>query len=105
MITRIFRAKVDANLKDEFAIKFEQVSAALVKTYSGLISINIGKPTKWSPNEYVMISTWENEAALINFAGKDWNKAFIPDGMGKYIVECYVHHYALYGQNTTKEVN
>jgi len=28
------------------------------------------KPAKWAPNEYAMISEWQNEAALISFVGE-----------------------------------
>ena len=97
MITRIFRVKIDPNLREEFEPKFTSISIDAVKKQEGFISVEIGKPTKWAPDEYVMISQWTDEEALRIFVGTTWNIAHIPDGMEKYIKECWVHHYQNYG--------
>jgi heme-degrading monooxygenase HmoA len=93
MITRIFRVRIDPNLRDEFERKFADVSVKAVESSRGFITVTIGKPTKWAPDEYVMISQWENEAAIKNFAGEAWNQAHIPSGMEKFVREYWVHHY------------
>ncbi|MBL4867535.1 MAG: antibiotic biosynthesis monooxygenase [Pseudomonadales bacterium] len=93
MITRIFRVKIYPELREEFEPKFSSVSVQAVLTQSGFVSVNIGKPTKWDPDEYVMISQWENEASLVKFVGESWNEAYIPEGMERYVKECWVHHY------------
>lgn len=93
MITRIFRVNIDSRLRDEFELKFADISVRAVETKPGFVSSSIGKPTKWAPDEYVMISCWENEQALRNFAGENWQEAVIPAGMDKFVLECAVHHY------------
>ena len=93
MITRIFRVRIDPSLRTEFEEDFKRVSIAAVQAQDGFISVEIGQPTAWTPDEYVMISRWENEAALRNFVGENWNEAHIPDGMEKYVGECWVHHF------------
>jgi len=93
MITRIFRVQIDPALRDEFESKFESISVAAVKEADGSISVSIGKPTKWAPDEYVMISQWENEESLRKFAGENWCQAHIPAGMEKFVEECWVHHF------------
>ena len=97
MITRIFRVKINSELREEFEPRFASVSIQAVQKQRGFISVDIGKPTKWSPDEYVMISKWEDEAALIDFVGESWNQAHIPEGMEKFVKECWVHHYYDYG--------
>lgn len=92
-ITRVFRVKIKAELRDEFEPLFQSVSLAAVSNASGFIEASIGKPTKWAPDEYVMISAWANEQSLVDFVGADWNEAHIPDGMEKYVDTCRVHHY------------
>jgi heme oxygenase (mycobilin-producing) len=92
-ITRIFRVQIVADLRQEFEEKFSSVSVHTVNEAPGSISTSIFKPTKWNPDEYVMISHWENEASLKAFAGEEWNHAVIPPGMEKFVVECWVHHY------------
>lgn len=96
MITRVFRAQIHPELKDEFEKKFADISLKIVKTARGNISVDIGKPTRWAPDEYGMISVWESESDLVEFAGDNWNQAHIPEGMEKFIKKCWVHHYRLY---------
>ncbi len=93
MIIRVFKAIIPKELHSEFEIKFKQISVPVVKNYKGLKYLEIAKPTKWNPNEFVMISRWEKEADLIRFAGRNWNEAHIPKGMEKYIESCTVDHY------------
>jgi heme-degrading monooxygenase HmoA len=59
--------------------------------------VDIGKPTKWNPDQYVVISKWEDEAALVDFVGEPWNQAHIPEAMEKFVKQCWVHHYYDYG--------
>ncbi len=96
MITRIFRAQIYPNLKDEFEKQFADISLNVVRAAKGLVSVEIGKPTPWTPDEYGMISTWENELVLAEFAGENWNQAHIPARMEKFIKQCWIHHYTLY---------
>lgn len=93
-IVRVFRVKIDPNLRDEFEKKFETISVDAVKHRLGFLSETIHKPTKWAPDEYAMISHWESEADLQAFAGTNWNQAVIPEEMAKYVIHCWVHHYA-----------
>lgn len=92
-ITRIFRVQIVPELRREFEEKFSSISIHVINEALGFISASILKPTIWSPNEYSMISQWENEAALKAFAGEEWSNAVIPPGMGKFVVKCWVHHY------------
>jgi len=92
-ITRVFRARIVPGLRQEFEEKFSSISIHVVNDAAGYISASIFKPTRWAPDEYAMISQWEDEAALKAFAGEKWNRAVIPAGMEKFIVECWVHHY------------
>ena len=93
MIIRIFTAKVPLALHAEFEVKFKEISVPLVKNQTGLMGLEIAKPTQWNPNSYVMISKWATENDLVRFAGENWNEAHIPSGMEKYIEECSVTHY------------
>jgi heme-degrading monooxygenase HmoA len=93
MITRIFRVQVPEALHQEFEAKFTSISMDVVKSQQGLIRASIGRPTQWSPNEYAMVTTWQDEQCLIAFAGESWNQAVIPKGMEKFVTMCWVHHY------------
>jgi heme oxygenase (mycobilin-producing) len=93
MIARIFRVRVPKVLHAEFEQKFLSVSVPHVKAARGIVSVVVGQPTRWEPEEYVMISVWHSEADVVAFAGENWNRAVIPQGMEKYVSECWVHHY------------
>lgn len=93
MITRIFRVRIVDALKHEFEEKFASISIDAVNSNKGFISVTVLKPTEWAPNEYSMISKWEDESALKAFAGENWNNAVIPLGMEKFVIDCWVHHY------------
>lgn len=93
MIIRIFRVQIRPELREEFEAKFSSISVEAVETKMGFAEVTIGKPTKWAPDEYAMITKWENEDALRRFAGPNCHKAVIPEGMGKFLDSCWVHHY------------
>lgn len=93
MITRIFIVKVHKELTQEFEEKFSSISLDLVTRAHGMKSATMLKPTQWSPNEYAMITVWNDELSLKMFAGENWNKAVIPPEMEHYIVEYSLHNY------------
>ncbi len=93
MIIRIFRVRIYEQLREEFEGKFATVSVKAVEAASGLQSVSIYRPTEWSPDDYAMVSIWNSEDDVRYFAGEDWNKAFIPPGMDKYIAKCWIDHF------------
>lgn len=93
MIIRIFIAEVPLEKQEAFEVKFKAISVPMVKNYPGLISLEIGKGTQWNPLEYVMISRWESEQHVVDFAGEQWNEAHIPEGMEEFISSCVMHQF------------
>jgi len=92
-ITRIFRVQIQAGLRREFEEASADISVRAVEEAAGLVSVFILRPTKWSPEEYAMITHWRDEASLEAFAGRPWNRAVIPRGMERFVEECHVLHY------------
>lgn len=95
MIIRIFRTTIHPEMRVEFERDFESLSVEAVSRRKGFVSCHIGKPTEWNPDEYAMITVWENESALASFAGEEWNRAVIPPGMEKYPISFSVEHFNL----------
>jgi quinol monooxygenase YgiN len=93
VILRIFRVEIDPLKRTEFEEAFFSESVASVIQIPGSISCDIGMPTKWSPNAYIMLSKWTDESALFAFAGDNWNEPVIPKGMEHFSVNCSVEHY------------
>lgn len=92
-IIRLFRVSIHTEMRREFEEKFASISVAAVKQALGSLGVEIYKPSQWAPHEYLMISRWQDEAALKSFAGDSWNSAFIPPGMEKFVSDCRVDHY------------
>ena len=99
MISRIFKLRVRPEQKQAFEKDFQDISLPYVRKQSGLMGMTVGNPTKWEPNDYLLITNWEDEQALIKFAGEKWNEAVIPAGMEKYIFQCSVDHYDVIEQS------
>jgi heme-degrading monooxygenase HmoA len=97
MITRVFRVKVPLSLHQEFECKFRAISIPAVEAQPGFVSVFVGRPIQFAPEEFVMISTWQNEQSIRDFAGGQWNQAVIPEGMEQFVAECWVHHYEIFG--------
>ena len=93
MIIRIFQVTIHPEFRKDFERDFSTISIDTVKNHKGLISCHIGGPTKWNPDEYVMVTYWEDEESLEAFAGKNWNQAIIPTEMQKYPKAFSVAHY------------
>jgi heme-degrading monooxygenase HmoA len=92
-ITRIFRVRIDSSFRQEFEGKFSSDALYKIHEAAGFISASIHKPVKWSPDEYAMVSQWENEASLKAYFGEQWNQAVITPSAERFIVACWLHHY------------
>jgi len=93
MIVRVFRVRIHEEFKEDFEKDFDRISLPLVKAQQGLVSLSFGKVMDQEKDEYVLITTWESQDALIAFCGEAWEQAVIPHGMEKYIEECWVYHF------------
>lgn len=93
MIIRIFRVQIKPPLRHDFERDFVNVSIPLIQSHPGLLSVKIGKPTRWAPDEYVMISHWKSVEDIRDFVGEEWYQPLIPNGMEKYVVQTWVHHF------------
>jgi len=92
-ITRIYRVKIKPQLRGEFEPLFRTVAIASVQEATGCTSAKLGGPTPKSPNEYSVTSVWNREESLTDFVGFDWAQAHIPEGMERFVDQCWVHHY------------
>ncbi|WCN10709.1 antibiotic biosynthesis monooxygenase family protein [Marinomonas mediterranea] len=95
MITRFFRVEIFPEYREEFEAKFRSLSVGALDSQPGCLDITIGFPSPTTPNEYSMISTWENQDKLIEFLGDKWDQALIPDGMEHFAKHYSVHHYTI----------
>jgi len=92
-VVRIFIVKIYPEMREEYEDMFINVAVPYVSERNGVIEVWPGKPTKEGSFEYLFYSTWESLDAIIDFVGPDYEKATIPPGMEKFVIDCWVHHY------------
>ena len=95
-LIRVFRASVKSGLAAEFQSFFIQEALPLISSQEGLRQVTIGLPSDDKPNEFLMISEWDNLESLKKFAGEDWNNAVIDQREAHLLVETAVDHYYQY---------
>ena len=95
MIMRIFQVTIFSEMREEFERDFNSISISSVAGQDGMESVFIGSPSKYSPDEYSMITYWSSEDDLKKFAGEEWNKPVIPDEMERYVRDSSVAHYVI----------
>lgn len=77
----------------EFEKEFKAVAKTILTDYEGLINIEIARPSKWKPLEFMMISRWDSVDRIKKMAGENWNEPHIPSHMEKYRVTHSLDHY------------
>jgi len=95
MIKRIFTVVIVPDQREEFEKDFQTISLEMVNGSHGVVSVEIGYPTVWNSNEYLMESVWKDQKSLELFAGSNWNEAIIPLEMAKYAKSYSVKHFVL----------
>ncbi|PWJ13845.1 antibiotic biosynthesis monooxygenase family protein [Jannaschia seohaensis] len=93
MITRVYIVRIVPALREEFEPLFKTVARASVAGCAGCSHVTVGFPSSNAPDDYAMITVWESEDSLCNFAGSDWTVPHIPPGMEKFVDTCWLHHF------------
>jgi len=93
VIIRIFQVTINSEYREDFERDFRTISVDTVQNHKGLISCHIAGPTQWNPDDYIMVTYWEDEESLVAFAGENWNQAVIPPEMERYPRSFSVAHY------------
>ena len=57
------------------------ISIHAVNAAAGVIAAAIDNSTKWAPDDCAMNSVRQHDAAVKAFAGEEWSRAEIPQGM------------------------
>ena len=93
MLIRVFRAVVHPGQQAEFERFFLNKALPMVKTQRGLVSVMVGTPNAVSPEEFLMISSWQDLDALKGFAGEHWQNAVIDPDEAHLLKESFAYHY------------
>lgn len=75
---RICKMSIDPHKRAACERAFSTISVSALNKKKSLVSLEIGKPTKSNPNDYIMISNGQDEASSITCVGEHGNEAVIP---------------------------
>jgi heme-degrading monooxygenase HmoA len=93
VITRVFRGQVQPGKQDEFRRVLEERGIPHFRQHAGFLGAHVGLPTEASPDEFLVITMWEDLDALRTFAGEHWYEAKILPGERDLLRTSFVHHY------------
>jgi quinol monooxygenase YgiN len=93
MIIRVFRARVQSGMQDEYERLCREVAIPLMQAQPGLVALHVGKPTERAPDEFVMVSVWTDIQAIQAFVGEKWLEPKVLPEEAHLLQESFVQHY------------
>ncbi|HEX6262952.1 MAG TPA: winged helix-turn-helix domain-containing protein [Actinomycetota bacterium] len=93
VITRVFRGTVRPGQHAEFERLFREEAVPRFETTPGCLSVHFGTPTEASPDEYLVVTVWENVESLKAFAGERWSDPKLSLREAHVLSDATVHHY------------
>ncbi|HEX6206881.1 MAG TPA: winged helix-turn-helix domain-containing protein [Actinomycetota bacterium] len=93
MITRVFRGTVRPGQHAEFERLFREEAVPRFETTPGCLSVHFGTPTEASPDEYMIVTVWEDLDSLKGFAGEQWSEPKLSLHEAHVLADATVHHY------------
>ena len=101
MIIRIFSAKVQPGKQSEYESLLKDEAIPGLSEQHGLISLHVGVPIPETPDEFVIITFWQDLESLQAFAGESWLKSFVLPGEEHLVMQSEVHCYNSLPQQST----
>ena len=93
MIIRVFRACVQPGANAAYERLIHEAAVPLMKQQQGLLALHVGRGYPVSPDEYVMVSVWNDMAAIQAFTGEHWQQAVVLPGEAHLVKETSVQHF------------
>lgn len=90
---RIFRARVKPGRRGDFERLCQDKAIPMMRKQPGLITIQVGKPMERRPDDFVLVSVWQDLASLKAWAGEQWNAVVVMPGEAELIEEATLQHY------------
>lgn len=102
MILRVFRARLKPGARTEFERLCHEMSIPFMSTLPGLVALHIAEPDAAQPEEFVLVSVWQDIASIKRFAGEDWENVVILPGEARLVEAVAVQHYDESAQDVSK---
>ena len=92
MIIRVFRTKVKPGTHEQYEALIQERVVPLMLRAPGLISLHIGCPLDDPPEEFLLMSVWQDLASMRAFVGPRWREAFVLPGEEHLVLHSIVDH-------------
>ncbi len=93
MIIRVFRAKVQPGMQADYEKLLRTEAIPGLSEQPGLVALHVGTPIPQTPDEFVIISIWNDLESLLTFAGDSWLQSFVLPGEVDIVKESSVYCY------------
>jgi catechol 2,3-dioxygenase-like lactoylglutathione lyase family enzyme len=91
MIIRIFRAQVQPGMQAQYEALLRDEAIPGLSEQAGVVAVYGGKSIPQSPDEFVMVSLWNDLTSLKAFAGEHWMESIPLPGEEHLIKESVIH--------------
>ena len=93
MIIRIFAARLKRGKRDEYERLCRAAALPLMREQPGFLSGRIASVRDERPNDFVLLSLWQDVPSIQAFVGEHWQEAFILPGEADLLDEVSVRHF------------
>lgn len=93
MLIRVFTARLKPSQRAAYERLVRGVAMPLMLAQPGCLTVHIGTPKSGHPQDFVLVSVWEDQRALQAFVGEEWQKAIILPGEADLLEEVAVQHF------------
>ncbi len=93
MIIRVFRSRVKPGMHEEYERLLRETVIPLMLQAPGLVKLHVGTPLDDPPQEFLLMSVWDNISSLRAFFGRRWRESVVVPGEAHLVAEAIVDHY------------
>jgi heme-degrading monooxygenase HmoA len=93
VIIRVFRTKVKPGAHKQYEALIRERVVPLMLEAPGLISLHAGFPLDDPPEEFLLMSVWQDLASMKQFVGRRWREAVVLPGEEHLVLHSIVDHY------------
>ncbi len=93
VIIRVFRSRVKPGMHEEYERLLRDTAIPLMLAAPGLVKLHVGTPLDDPPQEFLLMSVWEDIGSLRAFFGRKWRESVVVPGEAHLVAEAIVDHY------------
>jgi heme-degrading monooxygenase HmoA len=93
MIIRELNATVPPQAQAEYEELLREHTIPLMRAEPGLLYLHVGTPMPETPDQYVIVSVWDDLDSLKDYTGGAWEEHDLLPGLGRLVQSASVRLY------------